>query len=674
MNFKYISLLMLIIITIAAMLMLASCGGDDDESSSLQSSQSQSESEQTPPAPVIDTTVKKIEIDYDMTYTGVSLKDLSALFDEQKLDPVNHNGIFPSSFVPYYDYNNDGDPKNDDNSEFEITIDLEVKKHISHVYLFYKGTGQTIKVEAGTAFKYETAKNLTVEEQAWNKLDVDADTQYLNFTFKNGQAPYEILVYGYDLGEAPKAAEGKHVNKTIGYMLGMNGHSQANKSSELECTSYFRDYKTWTFGYNTSIYPKAASFFNGTYHTAMNVLYKALLNKNTESVPCFMFDATGTPAHIEGSDKNLPESYMMYAEFVYQYTLRYGNNPSNTTDLVKELGKNPRVNLNLIKWIEIGNEPNGEDSHGYTPYQLAAFTSAAYDGHCNTMTAPSGSGVGIVNADPNIKVAMSGLAGVQYRYIKAMCFWLEHNRPDGKVSMEAFNVHTYCRKTIEYNGYTIEIGVSPEAGDLAGSLANIINYRNKYYPEMELWLTEFGWDTNQSYLTEGSSHAYGPYTGRQVQAMWLTRAYFILSSIGVDRAAMYMCRDVGAEETSVGKYGTSGVVTHNGSEKKDSYYYLYTLKSTMSDMYFVEEIDSGNEDVWIYKFENGKGKTCYAVWCPTSDNVRVDNFKLNVGTASSVTLTEMAYGEIAGVSSPLTVSNGAVSVNVSECPILVFAE
>jgi hypothetical protein len=94
----------------------------------------------------------------------------------------------------------------------------------------------------------------------------------------------------------------------------------------------------------------------------------------------------------------------------------------------------------------------------------------------------------------------------------------------------------------------------------------------------------------------------------------------------------------------------------------------------MSDMYFTEIIDSGNEDVWIYKFENGQGKTCYAVWCPTSDNVRVDGYQLNIGNASSATLVEMAYGEIAGVSSALTVNNGTVSVNVSECPILVIAE
>ncbi len=646
--------LLLALVAVFAVLALASCGEE------------------------IDTTVRQLPIDYDMTYCGMSLKNLSPLFDEQNSNPTDINAKVPSSFLLPFDFDNDGDQDEEDyNSEFEITVNFEVKKHIDHLYLYYNGAGQSITIQAGTPFKYEKTITYTAEKQGWNKVVVDFDTQYLNIIFKNkaSEPPYEIMAYGYDLGEEKKLPTETHQGKTMGYMLGINGHSQADKAVNLECTGYFRDYKTWNFAYSKNLYPEPATNFVGTYQSSMEVIYKALKKKGTDSVPCFMFDMSSSPAHLEGSSKNDPQSYVMYSEFVYQYSLRYGNNPSSTLDLVKiAKGQRPVINMDLVDWIEIGNEPNGEDSSGYTPYQLAAFTSAVYDGHCNTMTSPSGSGLGIANADPNMKIAMSGLAGIQNRYIRAMCFWLEHNRADGDIGIDAFNVHTYCRKTIEYNGYAIEIGVSPEDADLAGALADILEFRNTYYPDKEVWLTEFGWDTNQSYLTQGSSHAYGPYTGRQVQAMWLTRAYFILASIGVDRAAMYMCRDVGAEETSVGKYGTSGVVTSNGSEKKDSYYYLYTLKSTMSDMYFVEIIDSGNEDVWIYKFENGNGKTCYAVWCPTSDNVRVDGYQLNVGNASSVTLTEMAYGEIAGVSSALTVNGGSVSVNVSECPILVFAE
>ena len=93
----------------------------------------------------------------------------------------------------------------------------------------------------------------------------------------------------------------------------------------------------------------------------------------------------------------------------------------------------------------------------------------------------------------------------------------------------------------------------------------------------------------------------------------------------------------------------------------------------MSDMRFAEIIDSGNEDVWIYRFENDSGKSCYAVWCPTMDDVRCDNFKLEID-ADNATLVEFQYGEISGVSSELEVKDKTVTINVSECPVLVFAE
>lgn len=635
------------------------------------------------PAPTpIDTTVKKLEIDYDMTYCGNSLKNLSPLFDEQELDAESSGFVIPISYILPFDYDNDGDiDQTDYDSEFEITIDFEVKKHIDYLYLFYKTAGQKITIQTGTAFNYENTIEYTSQKVGWNKVEINSDTRYVNLIFTNSPAtpPYEVMAYGYDLGETAVTQSAVHQNKTMGYLVGINGHSKpyGNNSSDLECAGYFRDYTGWRAGYHVDSYTstKGASDFSGaTYTMRMDVIYAMLLSKKTESVPCFEFYLhNNTGAHIDGSDKTLPQSYVMYAEFLYQYTLRYGNNPSNTTDLIKYRG-GKQINKNLIKWIELGNEPNGEDSTGYTPYQLAALQSASYDGHCGTVVAPSGSGVGIKNADPNIKVAMSGLAGIQTRYIKTMCFWLKNNRTDGTIGMDAFNVHTYCRTTITYNGYGIEVGISPESANFAGQLADLVEFRDKYYPDKEIWLTEFGWDTNQSYMTEGSAHAYGPYTGRQVQAMWLLRAYFILSSIGVDRAAMYMALDCGPEETSVGKYGTSGVITVDG-EKKDSYYYIYTLKNVMNDMYFVKTVDSGNEDVWVYQYENGQGKTCYALWCPTSDNVRVDGYQLNIGEgATSVTLTEMAYGEKSGVSSTLTPNNGVVSVNVSECPIIITVE
>lgn len=651
----------------------------NDETTTEETTTEESSSEDEP----LSTEVTKLEIDYDMTFVGVSLKDLSALFDEQdKADPYVSTGfVFPQSYVPVYDVDNDGDIDDKDYSfVFEITVDFEVNKHIDCIYIYNKIEGNNFAVEAGTPFNYEFSTDVTPEAKGWVKIDINQDTQYLNFKFKNSEAPYEIYIYGYDLGEEPPVPEKEHEKVTMDYLIGINGHSKNDNVAHLSCAGYYRDYLNWNYFYTTSVYPTGKpTSFAGQNQIRQAATYKYMTQSlGMDPVPCFMFDMSGSNPSIEGVDRYDPEAYIMYGEMVYQFVVRYGSNKNNTVDnLVLSKGNITKpemaIGLNYVKWVELGNEPNGEGDNGFTPYQLAALTSCAIDGHNNTITSPTGSLVGAKVADPNVKVAMAGLAGIQTRYVKAMAFWLEHNRADRDIGIDAFNVHTYCRKTISYNGYSVEVGVSPEEADLAGQLEGVISFRDKYYPDVEVWLTEFGWDTNQSYQTEGSSHAYGDFTGREVQAIWLVRAYLILSSIGVDRAAMYMCYDVGNEETSVGKYGTSGVVT-SGGEKKDSYFYIYTLKNTMTGMYFVEEIDSGNEDVWIYKFEDGNGKACYAVWCPTMDNVKVDGYVLDIGEVTSATLTEMVDEDTDGVQTELAVTNGTVTVNVSEKPVFVTVQ
>jgi hypothetical protein len=280
-------------------------------------------------------------------------------------------------------------------------------------------------------------------------------------------------------------------------------------------------------------------------------------------------------------------------------------------------------------------------------------------------------------------------------------------------------------------------------------MSHFVNLRDKYYSDKEVWITEFGWDTNQSYTTETSAHAYGDYTGRQVQAMWLTRAYLLLSSCGVDKATMYMCEDVGNEVTSIGKYGTCGIWTEartandehykvydatphdlegkpinitfevyevktntydeeqgkeveitkyyrvdndkevtlktsdnptgitiqSKMEAKAAYYYMYTLKTALGEMTFTKEIDSGNDDVWVYEFSNGQGKVGYAVWCPTSNSTVVENYELVIdGSKATLIETDYKNADIDGVATNLQITNNKVTITVSENPVYVIVE
>ncbi len=620
-----------------------------------------------------------LKVDYaTMTYVGTSLKDFSAMFDEQSLlgDPMNdkQNLFFPKSIVPRYDADGNGDiTAADDEHIYEVTIDLGAEHYIECIYVFFEHAGDSITFETGEPFKYDNTISYTCETMSWAQVDFKLKTRYINVKFNNGQASSELMLYGYRTGKYDAVNTEKHNYKTFDYFLGINGN-QSDKKTTLGCANYFRDYVNWLWCFDRTAWPSSPGTTFSTYMSQdYDSFYRSLNKAGIDSVPCYMFRATDFPVNSV-TDYMKPETYVMYGEFLFQAAVRFGHydDIESARDLVKVLSLQKRCGLDAITWIEAGNEPNGEGNDGFAPYELAALTSTSYDGHCGTVLSPTGSGVGVINAGSNVKMSMAGLAGVGTRYIQAMSFWLKHNRADGTLGLDAFNVHTYCKKLVKYNGYQVYVGVCPEIGRITEYVVGLCEWRDKYYPDIEVWLTEFGWDTNTSYQTENACHPYADFTARELQAMWLVRAYFMFAAAGVDRCAMYMAPDGGPEDTTVGKYGTSGVIASNG-EYKDSYYYIYTLKNTMGDMYFAEVIDSGNENVWIYRFENGKGKSCYAVWCPTMDDVRVNDYVLNID-GTSATMTEFANLDTDGVSSQLTVTDGKVSVNVSEVPVLIFSE
>ena len=163
--------------------------------------------------------------------------------------------------------------------------------------------------------------------------------------------------------------------------------------------------------------------------------------------------------------------------------------------------------------------------------------------------------------------------------------------------------------------------------------------------------------------------------------MWLVREYLLLSSAGIERGAMFLIRDCGPEETSVGKYGTSGIVCapHERKgyvvqgNKKDSYYYLYTVKDLLGKTHFAEALTADYDDMNVFRYEKADGKSIYAVWFTSMDNRKVPGVGIKIGTEKA-TLVELANLTIRGRRTALTAENGMVYVDVSEMPIFIVEE
>ena len=659
-----------------------------------------------------------IHIDYSdaRVYHGESLSSFQKLFDEQS-ESYKNGTLTPSSTLGRI---------NTDSSDtllYGMTlapiVDLEYKHFVSNVYLYYAEGGATVKVRwSRTPVDFQAEDALWdgcyefTSVAGWNTVNVSEDTRYVQIVFTDGQAPTEMLLYGYQSGDGDEITLSQRENATIGDMMGMCGFvAWGGGNTPIDsviCSTVMREYHNFGWSYDLNAYLGKPAKFEGSWMCNFDTQYRDYTAAGLNVIPCVQWDLKSINVSNKVDENNVPiidngafirsdfydrfnpHTYFMYADSMFTFAARYGSNSSAELAEIaaqRTIDKTQVVGLGYLKWIELGNEPDGtwNGIHNYyAPYQYAALLSAGYDGHCRTMTSSvleSGYHFGIKTADSTMGVAMAGIAAADCRYVNSINYWMMANRADGKVAYDAFNGHHYMTKQIQIEGNKFTVGVSPEEGKLKEVMSIFVNLRDKYYSDKEVWITEFGWDTNQSYTTETSSHAYANYTGRQVQAMWLTRSYLLLSSCGVDKATMYMCEDAGIDSEVSGKYGTCGVIGYERDEngntvevKKDSYFYLYTLKNTLGDFSFKREITAYDENVMIYEYESKDGRTAYAVWCKTSDGTVSENYQLGIN-ASSATLVEAVYGDIDGVRTSLTSDSlGYVSINVSENPVYVLVD
>ncbi|MBQ7907417.1 MAG: hypothetical protein IJ309_05525 [Clostridia bacterium] len=662
---------------------------------------------------------KIVPIDYHSAkvYHGEVLNSFANMFDEQGDEYLNGTSVPETMLAKIFTDSSDTVLYG---SNLSPIVDLEYKHYISKAYFYYAEAGKSVKVRWSTApVDFMAADSewdgtaTFVSAAGWNEVAIGETTRYVQVVFKDGEAPYEMMVKGYQNGDGDKISTEKRKYPTIGEMMGMCGFVAVGAGNtpvdSVICSTVLREYHNvgWTYSFNK--YPGEASAFQ-TQMGNFDEAYKSYFEAGINVIPCFQWDMTGTSLSnkVDSSgmlikdgnsfvradfwEKFDANTYFQYADAMFGFAARYGNSASTTLlNIAREhTTGEAKVGLGYIEWMELGNEPEGvwNGIHNYySAYQLAALTSAGYDGHCRTLTSDTsdyGYHLGVKNADPLMKVAMAGISGTSNEYVTAMLYWMKANREDGKTALDAFNVHQYMSKQVTLpTGNVGYQGISPEEADIVGTLSQLVEIRDKYYTDKEVWITEFGWETNQSYGSTNAAHAYGDYTGKQVQAMWLTRTYILLSAAGIDKATMYMCENTynAVDEEAVGKFATSGVIGFKYDEngniveyKKDSYFYLYTLKNTLGSYTFNQKIEAYDENVWIYEYKTEDGKTAYALWCPTSDGTHHDGYKLRID-GESATLVEAVNNDVDGVKTELEPDGlGYVTVNVSENPIYVVVD
>jgi len=384
------------------------------------------------------------------------------------------------------------------------------------------------------------------------------------------------------------------------------------------------------------------------------------INKNSEK-----------PVDEATSKPDLPNSYKKKSHFMYQFAARYGSTTVADDKLTLADGQKRTSGLNLVQYLEDWNEQDRDwdgKKSSFTAEEYAAMASANYDGHCNTLKTGTET-FGIKNADPKMKFVLGGLAYLNLDYIIKLKTWFEQNRADKKFAGDVINFHVYAWKTKrgwEGGGPAI----SPEQSMFKERLEEITQYRNKHLPGVEVWVSEFGWDTNQG--SPLAPPVIKSFDIQEIQAQWLVRGYLAFSAAGVDRAQMYMFRDV--DGTSKEWFASCGLVGPKGDwTPKKSWYYVYTLKNTLKDMVFDGEKPSGNPNILIYKFKDaGTQKQVYAVWARTSSAYNIKGFKILLKDKfSKAELISLIPGKTNGQTSALVIKDNIITLNVSERPVFI---
>ena len=58
----------------------------------------------------------------------------------------------------------------------------------------------------------------------------------------------------------------------------------------------------------------------------------------------------------------------------------------------------------------------------------------------------------------------------------------------------------------------------PEGANMSAGLSALVAWRDEFEPDLEIWLTEFGYDVAQG--SPDRAKQYGPFSAEEVRGMW----------------------------------------------------------------------------------------------------------------------------------------------------------
>jgi hypothetical protein len=276
-------------------------------------------------------------------------------------------------------------------------------------------------------------------------------------------------------------------------------------------------------------------------------------------------DGYGGPGKDEtwndaGTSGLLPAHYAKAAKLVWQFVARYGSTKHDASLLKTNTvapwngaeATEPKSGLDLIKFVEVENEPNRwwkqDPADKYTPEQWAVFQFAMF--------------VAVKNADPNMKVVMSGLSFMDEEYLtRAAKVWKDNGY--SRLPFDVINVHHYCNQGNKELRVELTKAWSPVEDNFEARCKRFVAFCRGLGWKQPIWLTEAGYDNNESGMVPFSPQA----TTSTNAWLWNEQIVTIAIEAGFEKVHLYKLFDLG----SVGLFQASGLYTANGTLKNASF-------------------------------------------------------------------------------------------------------
>ena len=317
--------------------------------------------------------------------------------------------------------------------------------------------------------------------------------------------------------------------------------------------------------------------------------------------------------------------------------LSFGDISAKIHEFAKSYCNNSLIS-NLTR-IEIGVNPDTTISAS----DYALLLNIIYDNNCKQNGA-DGENKGTTFINNQIRLITGKMSSYNLPYIKELMEQIDLLRDDEYLPIGgwSFSVNTKGKTPEEIFANNQE-------------LKDLIAYRNEYYNSIEIYLSDFGWDTvnteSELYVSPTDK-----YTSEEIQAMYILRSFLILQGMDVDKASYDLLNDT--EEKG------HGLIDKNGN-KKLSFTILEYFKSKLDGMYLAQVVSSGEKNLYCYKFVDGNGKTVYAYW--SADRASINLF--NMPEAVKVSYYDTAAKSY--VDTQETISNGLYSNVADGCVTFV---